>query len=65
LCPVLGDQPHGPVADLFVDPCGDAPVLRNGATPACFSQPESFLEQKRGRGGPPFGKDICADARRA
>src|SRR5207237_6831263 len=40
LCSILGDQPYLPVIDLFVDPRGDAPVLRDCATLACFSQPE-------------------------
>ena len=53
LSSILGDQPHRPVADLFVDPRGDAPVLRDGATFAGFSQPESFLELKRERSGSP------------
>ena len=55
-----GDRP---VADLFVDLCGDPPVQRDGATLACFSQAESFLERIRVRSCAPFGKDVCAELR--
>jgi hypothetical protein len=63
LTSILGKQPHGLVADLFVDPGGDAPVLGDGAALACFSQAESFLERKRERSGAPFGKDDCLSTR--
>jgi hypothetical protein len=64
LTSILGKEPHGLVAELFVDPSGDAPVLRNGTALACFSQAESFLERERERSGAPFGKDVCLIPRR-
>jgi hypothetical protein len=63
LTSILGKEPHGLVAELFVDPGGDAPVLRNGTALACFSQAESFLERERERSGAPFGKDVCLTTR--
>jgi hypothetical protein len=58
LTSILGKQSHRLIAELFVDPRGDAPVLRDRATLACFSQAKSFLERKRERSRAPFGKDV-------